>query len=518
MSWTDTPLERSTADVFEAVLFDRDGTLIHDVPYCSDPAQVRPIDGVRAALDELRAGGLRLGVVSNQSGIGRGILTPEQVGAVNARVEELLGPFGTWQVCPHHPGDGCACRKPGPQLILDAAKALGTHPTRCVVVGDIGSDMQAALAAGAAAVMIPTDVTRAAEIAAAPAVVADLAGAVDWIRYRQRMTAATQPAPAGRRVLAVRPDSMGDVLLTGPAIRAVADRAVSVTLWCGPRGVPAAELLPGVSAIFRQPLPWIDAHPQPVVPQAMHGLVEDLRAARFDEAIVFTSFHQSPLPTALLLRMAGVERISAISDDYPGSLLDVRHRVRDGVAEPLRALSLAAAAGYARPDGDDGRLRVTVSPGVREPNLVVLHAGSHASARSIPDPVAEAIHGALTGDGWKVAVTSGPDEGGLDDLRELAELLGRAACAVVGNTGPAHLAAAVGTPVVSLFAPTVPFGQWAPYGVPVARFGDPLAPCAGSRTTRCRSSNDSCLSDVDVGAIVAAVHRLAGREDAPCAS
>ncbi|WP_415296149.1 HAD-IIIA family hydrolase [Cellulosimicrobium sp. SJTW-1] len=161
-----------------AVLLDRDGTLVHDVPYNGDPAAVRPVEGARAVLDGLRARGVRLGVVSNQSGVGRGLLTRAQVDAVNARVEELLGPFDTWQVCPHAPDDACACRKPGPGLVLAAAADLGVEPWRCAVVGDIGADVGAALAAGATPVLVPTPVTRAEEVAAAPCVVPDLAAAV----------------------------------------------------------------------------------------------------------------------------------------------------------------------------------------------------------------------------------------------------------------------------------------------------------------------------------------------------
>src|SRR3954454_23791314 len=95
----------------DLVLFDRDGTLVHDVPYNGDPDLVRPVDGAREALDELRTRGVRIGLISNQSGVGRGLLTLEQVEAVNARLGELLGPFDTVQVCPHF-GDGCACRQP----------------------------------------------------------------------------------------------------------------------------------------------------------------------------------------------------------------------------------------------------------------------------------------------------------------------------------------------------------------------------------------------------------------------
>jgi histidinol-phosphate phosphatase family protein len=161
-----------------AVLFDRDGTLVEDVPYNGDPARVRPMPGAPAALRRLRSAGVPTGVVSNQSGVARGLLTPEQVRAVNARVEELLGPLGAWAWCPHAPDDGCGCRKPAPGLILRAAAELGVPPERCAVIGDIGADVDAARAAGARPVLVPTARTRAEEVAAAPEVAGDLEAAI----------------------------------------------------------------------------------------------------------------------------------------------------------------------------------------------------------------------------------------------------------------------------------------------------------------------------------------------------
>lgn len=174
-----------------AVLLDRDGTLVHDVPYNGDPDAVRPVDGAREMLDGLRARGVRVGVVTNQSGVGRGLLTRAQVDAVDARVEELLGPVGTWQVCPHAPGDGCACRKPAPGLVLAAASALGVAPWECAVVGDVDADVGAATAAGATPVLVPTPVTRREEVEAAPRVAADLAGALAALADR------LPPGPGG---------------------------------------------------------------------------------------------------------------------------------------------------------------------------------------------------------------------------------------------------------------------------------------------------------------------------------
>jgi histidinol-phosphate phosphatase family protein len=169
-----------------AVLFDRDGTLVVDVPYNGDPARVLPMPGARVALDRLRAAGVRVAVVSNQGGVGRGLLRLEQVEAVNRRIESLLGPLGPWLVCPHAPDAACDCRKPSPGLVLRAAEALGVAPADCALVGDTGADVVAARAAGARGVLVPNLVTRREEIDAAPEVVSDLAEAVDLLLGSRR--------------------------------------------------------------------------------------------------------------------------------------------------------------------------------------------------------------------------------------------------------------------------------------------------------------------------------------------
>ena len=165
----------------DAVLCDRDGTLLVDVPYNGDPARVRVLPGVVAGLVRLRAAGVRLAVVSNQSGVARGMLTTAQVRAVNARLVELLGPFDAVQWCPHGPEDGCACRKPAPGMVIAAAAGCGVPVDRCAVIGDIGADVEAARRAGAQPILVPTAVTRADEVAAAPCVVPDFASAVDLV-------------------------------------------------------------------------------------------------------------------------------------------------------------------------------------------------------------------------------------------------------------------------------------------------------------------------------------------------
>jgi histidinol-phosphate phosphatase family protein len=156
--------QRTQSGKPRAVLFDRDGTLIKNVPYLADPKRVRPMPGARRTLNQLRRQGVAVGVVSNQSGVARGLINSDELAKVNARVESLLGPFDTWQVCPHGPDAGCGCRKPEPGLVTAAARQLGFDPQDCLMIGDIGSDVDAALAAGARAVLVPTRHTKITEI------------------------------------------------------------------------------------------------------------------------------------------------------------------------------------------------------------------------------------------------------------------------------------------------------------------------------------------------------------------
>jgi HAD superfamily hydrolase (TIGR01662 family) len=165
----------------DLVLFDRDGTLVHDVPYNGDPALVAPVADARESLDRLRDLGIRVGVVSNQSGVGSGRITVEQVESVNRRLEELLGPFDVVRFCPHDRGEGCTCRKPAPGMVKEACAALEVQPERCVLVGDIGTDVEAAEAAGARGLLVPNRATRPDEVGRADRVAPSLCAAVDEI-------------------------------------------------------------------------------------------------------------------------------------------------------------------------------------------------------------------------------------------------------------------------------------------------------------------------------------------------
>lgn len=329
----------------------------------------------------------------------------------------------------------------------------------------------------------------------------------------------------GPHTLVVRLDRMGDVLLTGPAVRAVAAGSRKVTFLAGPHGRAAARLLPGVDEVLEWRCPWIE-FPAPDVRSAdIADLVAQLGSRRVDRALVFTSFHQSALPTALLLRLAGIHWVGAVSEDYPGSLLDLRHADPGDVHEAERALGLAAAAGYDLPPDDDGRLAVSLDRAGEGPRFdVVLHPGTSAPARAWPAEHWTELCRLLTGAGLNVAVSgTSPEQdlvrsvcgatgaeslAGRTSLPTLAAVLARADVAVAANTGTAHLAAATHTPVVSLFAPTVPAVRWAPYRTPTVLLGDQQAACRATRAARCPVPGHPCLTSVLPDDVAAAVHRL----------
>jgi ADP-heptose:LPS heptosyltransferase len=334
--------------------------------------------------------------------------------------------------------------------------------------------------------------------------------------------------PPGPTVLVARLDNMGDVLLSGPAVRAIAQTA-RVVYVCSPSSRPAAELLPGIDRIIEFRAEWVEAEPEPVKAQPVASFLIEVRRAAIDEAVILTSFHQSPLPLALLLRLAGVHRVAGISDDYPGSLLDVRHRVNDDVHEVTRSLSLVEVAGYPLAPPDDPRLRIRAKrPATIElpERFVALHPSASVPARAWSPSTTAAVAAALVEAGQQVVVTGGPGDleaadrvGRIDasiinlaggtDLAQLAHVLERASALVCGNTGPAHLAAAVGTPVVSIFAPTVPANRWRPWMVPHVLLGQQDIACAGCRARLCPLEGHPCIESILPGDVVDAVNSLA---------
>jgi ADP-heptose:LPS heptosyltransferase len=289
--------------------------------------------------------------------------------------------------------------------------------------------------------------------------------------------------------------------------------------------------LPGVRQILEFDAPWVLRDAPPVDRAATDALVEAVAAGSYTAAALLTSSHQSPLPLALLLRLAGVPEIAGISVDHAGRLLDHRIPGDPHVHEVERALLVAEALG-ARPPTDDA-LGVVVDPVEVVPRRVVLHPGATAPARTLAPAVWRDVVARLVERGHPVVVTGSGSESELCSFvaagaagdavdvvagcsfAELATVLGSAAVVAVGNTGPMHLAAAMARPVVVAFAPTVPASRWAPWKVPHRLLGDLHVPCAGCRALTCPMEQQWCLAGVDARVVVEAVEELAG-DEGPC--
>ncbi len=348
-----------------------------------------------------------------------------------------------------------------------------------------------------------------------------------------RLPSFVSPAPRPR-VLVARLDSLGDVLLTGPAVRALASVA-DVDFLCSGLGQPAAELLPGIRRILRFDAPWVLRDAPAVDQRSTDELVDTIGRAGYAAAAVLTSSHQSPLPLALLLRFAGVPEIAAVSHDHAGRLLDHRISGDPDVHEVERSLLVTDALGAPRPADVDLRVRTAPPAVVRD--RVVVHPGCTAPARTLSPEAWRDVVGVLLGQGWSVVVTGSAAESELcafvaggggrtrgagrvrsprdvavrtgAPLGKLARILGSAAVVATGNTGPMHLAAAMGRPVAAAFAPTVPPERWAPWMVEHRLLGALDIACAGCRSVVCPLEAQACLAGVTAEAVADVVADLA---------
>ena len=166
-----------------AVFVDRDGTLIHDADYCSDPSQVKTFPGAADALRRLKKAGFKIIVITNQSGIGRGFFTEEQYRAVEAEVRRQLGDrlVDATYFCPDLPGQPSRCRKPAPGMVLDAARDHAVDLARSFLVGDKEIDAECAHNAGVRAIRVRAGLDKTAENSCADWVAEDLPAAAEII-------------------------------------------------------------------------------------------------------------------------------------------------------------------------------------------------------------------------------------------------------------------------------------------------------------------------------------------------
>ena len=164
------------------MFLDRDGTIIRDVGYLKDPSEVTLLPGSIEALSLMSAAGFMLILVSNQSGIGRGLITQDQADRVHRRFEELLDGEGVRlsasYYCPHHPDDNCQCRKPRTGLLERASMELDIDMETSVMVGDRETDVDAGTGSGCRAILVdPTGIDRPRDFCTVP----DLASAAELV-------------------------------------------------------------------------------------------------------------------------------------------------------------------------------------------------------------------------------------------------------------------------------------------------------------------------------------------------
>jgi lipopolysaccharide heptosyltransferase II len=345
------------------------------------------------------------------------------------------------------------------------------------------------------------------------------------------------------KILCVRLDSLGDVLMTAPAIRAFKETRPGrrVVLMTSPAGAEAAALIPEVDEVLTYQAPWMKATPHRDGSGPEFGTIERLREFRFDAAVIFTVYSQNPLPSAVLCYLAEIPLRLAHCRENPYQLLTdwvpdpepdrlIRHEVR-------RQLDLVAAVGASVadermsiriPHASQGR----VAARLRQLGLsggdpwILIHPGASApSRRYLPEGFAEAAR-RLVLEYKHTVLFSGtePERELVEEIRaamkapsfslvgdvslsELAALIGRASVLISNNTGPVHIAAAVGTPVVDLYALTNP--QHTPWAIPHRVLSHDVS-CKFCYRSICPEGHHNCLRLVPPSAVVEAARALLG--------
>lgn len=335
------------------------------------------------------------------------------------------------------------------------------------------------------------------------------------------------------RMLVVRLDGLGDLLMTGPAISALkaAVPGRRITALVSPAGAACAQLMPDIDDVIVYEAPWMKG--MPCQPQSDMAFIAQLRSISFEGAVIFTVFSQSPLPAALMCYLAGIPQRAAYCRESPYHLITtwlLEKEPQEGIRhEVIRQCDLASALGA--PPRDD-RMTLMLQPvatqwaaGWRRPGrpLVVLHPGASAPSRRYPESsYAQVIqlleqeldaHCILTGSCterdllWRVKAEAHSDCVILSNvsLERLAALLKSADMVVTNNTGPAHIATAVGTPLVVLYALTNP--QHTPWQAR-SRVLSADVPCRHCFKSLCPAGHHRCLRDISPRQVVDAVTEL----------
>ncbi len=351
---------------------------------------------------------------------------------------------------------------------------------------------------------------------------------------------------AARNVLAVRLDGMGDLIMTTPALRALKEAVPGrrLALWTSSAGAALASMLPEVDEVIAFDAPWMK-HSPGTAPARDRAIIDRLAAGEFDAAVLFSLHSQSILPAALACYLAGIPLRVGRCRENPYHLLTDWIR-EDELDRPRRhdvrrQLDLCAAIG-APPASEALSLRVTPAAACQAAEILrdhgfepggpwcIIHPGASAPSRRYPAELFGAVAAMLVRQyGWRVLVSGAAGESALTatvadaagagalafdtsgSLELLAALIQRAPVLVTNNTGPAHIAAAVGTPVVDLYALTNP--QHTPWQVPHRTLSHDV-PCRYCYRSVCPEGHHECLRLIPPREVVAAAVELAA-ETAP---
>jgi ADP-heptose:LPS heptosyltransferase len=345
-----------------------------------------------------------------------------------------------------------------------------------------------------------------------------------------------------RNILAVRMDNTGDVIMLGPALRAVKESApgARITLLASPAGSQAAALLPWIDDVITWRAVWQDLGSLPFDPARELELVRQLAERQFDAALVFSSFSQTPHTPAYVCYLAGIPLRAGESKEFGGGVLSTAvPPAPDDLHQVERNLRLVEAVGYtvrgralcvALPARARRQARELIAGAGLDPAapLIVVHPGASARARRPPARVVGPVARALTELGWQVLVSgvekereaveavlaAAPAAAGLvgtAQLDEYAAILERAALVICGNTLPLHLADALSTPVLALYSGTDLDDQWRPRIAPnrLLRRATPCHPCY-----RFECPYDLACLDFRADEVVAAALELVGSQAA----
>jgi len=350
-----------------------------------------------------------------------------------------------------------------------------------------------------------------------------------------------------KRILCVRLDNLGDVLMTTPALHALRCSGPQryLTLLASRAGVAAARHLDDIDAVIEYDAPWVKQN-TPVDSRRDRAMIERLADCKFDAAVIFSVYSQNPLPAALLCHLAGIGKRLAHCRENPYGLLtdwvaetEPQHGTRHEVE---RQLALVAQVGASTPDR---RMRFHVLPAdavslshrlsqlgaQQDAPYLVIHPGASAASRRYPAERLAEVAGRLAHiAGCRVFVTGGRDEAaltaqvsdahadaidlaGLLSLGELAALIRGASVLISNNSGPVHIASALGTPVVDLYALTNP--QHMPWQTPHRVLYHDV-PCRWCYRSVCPEGHHACLNGVAVDEVVAAACELMQARGADC--